>query len=81
MKAAVIHIRINPDLKRQAEIAAQAEGITTSAVIRRALRPIPREKQMLTIFRSNSTNPDCPVPTIGMGAQTTPAGTDPGRHG
>jgi predicted transcriptional regulator len=37
MKAAVIHIRINPDLKRQAEIAAQAEGTTSSEIVRRAL--------------------------------------------
>jgi predicted transcriptional regulator len=38
MKAAITHVRLDPDLKRQAEIAAQSEGITTSAVIRRALR-------------------------------------------
>jgi hypothetical protein len=31
MKAAVIHVRLDPDLKRQAEIAAKVEGTTLPA--------------------------------------------------
>ena len=37
MKAAILHLRLDPDLKRRAEIAARANGINTSEMVRLAL--------------------------------------------